>query len=52
MLNGGVGLRPEGKDEEGEDEVERVSLRQYYKRLTCVRRTIVVCGDVGRAAWG
>ena len=38
MLNGGVGLRGEGKGE-GESEVERVvSLRQYYKHQTCVRR--------------
>lgn len=40
MLNGGVGvgLRSEGKGE-GESEVERVvSLRQYYKHQTCVRR--------------
>lgn len=40
MLNGGVGLRCEGKCE-GESEVERVvSLRQYYKHQTCVRRRV------------
>lgn len=41
MLNGGVGvgLRSEGKGE-GESEVERVvSLREYYKHQTCVRRS-------------
>jgi hypothetical protein len=50
LVNGGVGIRCEGMSGY---EVEKVSLRQYYKHVTCVRteecdwkvewRSMVVC---------